>query len=154
MNERVPRLNTRDKREEGDLRRRDKSVVNFHERMLNRGWYLITVAREIELQIKHGQLLIFALRSGWIMKCWRQFEFLPAPFLHESNAFRLTVRTRHAAGFVHQPKLDSPYRLMSLCLLSIINSRGKSYFNLPPPSDRRYPRNPITRHVLPITPIW
>lgn len=57
--------------------------------MLNRGWYLIIVAREIELQIKHGQLLIFALRSGWIMKCWREFEFIPAPFLHESNVFRL-----------------------------------------------------------------
>lgn len=56
-----------------------------------RGWYLITVGREIELQIKHGQLLIFALRSGWIMKRWREFEFLPAPFLRESNAFRLTV---------------------------------------------------------------
>lgn len=122
--------------------------------MLHRGWYLITV--EIELQIKHGQLLIFALRSGWIMKRWREFEFLPAPFLRRIECFSINRfildtqrrrRRRRRDSFISRAvELDSPYRLMSLCLLSIINSSGKSYFNLPP-SHRRYPRNPITRHV-------
>lgn len=66
--------------------------------MLHRGWYLITV--EIELQIKHGQLLIFALRSGWIMKRWREFEFLPAPFLRRIECFSINrlYSTRGGGG--------------------------------------------------------